>query len=99
MFGQFKTSNGFAAHIDSKSAKQSSINELIERDALLLTWHSLTAPYWLTEDEAKTMIFPENLEINSKHKKLGLKLKLGIIATNKKASSSLKTLYIYHADA
>lgn len=84
MFGQFKTSNGFAAHIDSKRAKQSSINELIERDALLLTWHSQTAPYWLTEDEAKALILPENLEINSKHKELGLKLSLGIVAKNKK---------------
>lgn len=80
MFGQFKTSNGFAAHIDSKRAKQSSIHELIERDALLLTWHSQTAPYWLTENEAKALMLPDNLEINSKHKELGLKLNLGIVA-------------------
>lgn len=84
MFGQFKTSNGFAAHIDSKRAKESSINELIERDALLLTWHSQTAPYWLTQEEAKALMLPENLEINSKHKELGLKLSLGIIAKHKK---------------
>lgn len=80
IFGQFKTSNGFAAHVDRKQAKQSSINELIERDALLLTWHSQTAPYWLTEDEAKSAMLPENLEINSKHNELGLKLSLGIVA-------------------
>ena len=84
MFGQFKTSNGFAAHIDSTKAKQSSMHELIERDALLLTWHSQIAPYWLTEEEAKVLMLPENLEINSKHKELGLKLNLGIVAKHKK---------------
>lgn len=85
IFGQFKTSNGFAAHIDSKSAKPSSVNELIERDSLLLTWHSKTAPYWLTEVEAKALMLPENLEIYSKHKKLGLRLSLGIVAKQKKS--------------
>lgn len=84
MFGQFKTSNGFAAHTDSKRAKQSSIYELIERDALLLTWHSKTAPYWLTENEAKALMFPENLEINTAHTKLGFKLNLGIVAKHGK---------------
>jgi len=80
MFGQFKTSNGFAAHINSKKAKQSSIHEVIERDALLLTWHSQTAPYWLTKEEIKALMLSENLEIYSKHKELGLKLTLGIVA-------------------
>lgn len=84
MFGQFKTSNGFAAHVDSMKAKQSSIYELIERDALLLTWHSQIAPYWLTEEESRVLMLPENLEINSQHKKLGLKLNLGIVAKHKK---------------
>jgi hypothetical protein len=83
MFGQFKTSNGFAAHIDSKRAKQSSINELIERDAFLLTWHTAIAPYWLSESESKSLMLPENIEINSKHAKLGLKLSLGIVAKHK----------------
>lgn len=80
MFGQFKTSNGFAAHMDSKSAKDASIHELMERDALLLTWHSQTAPYWLTENELQALVLPENLEISSKHKELGLNLRLGILA-------------------
>lgn len=80
MFGQFKTSNGFAAHIDFKSAKNASIYELMERDALLLTWHSQTAPYWLTENESKALMLPENLEINSKHKELGFNLSLGILS-------------------
>ncbi len=73
IFGQFKTSNGFAAHLDPKRARQASVHELIERDAFLLTWHSGIAPYWLTEDELKALLLPENLKINLKHKKLGLK--------------------------
>lgn len=82
-FGLFHTSNGFAAHIDFKNSKQSSVYELIERDALLLTWHSKTAPYWLTESEARALILSENLEINYNHKKYGLKLNLGIVAKHR----------------
>lgn len=82
IYGGFKSSNGFAAHINPKNARESSINELIERDAFLLTWHSKIAPYWMTEAEVKLVLFAENLYIIQKHKNLGLKLSLGIIATH-----------------
>lgn len=81
-YGGFNTSNGFAAHVDTKNARESSVRELIERDAFLLTWHTQTAPYWMTDAEVKAVLFDENASINSKHKELGLKLSLGIVATH-----------------
>ncbi len=81
MFNQFKTSNGFAAHLNVSNATIASRNELIERDALLLTWHSKTAPYWIECSEIKNLLTNENLELFLNHNKITLKVKFGIIAT------------------
>ena len=82
MFGNFKTSNGFAAHVNCVKAMMASKNELIERDSLLLCWHSGTPPYWLTSNEIRQLLNIENFEIFKNCMKKGLDLKLGIISQN-----------------
>lgn len=76
----FATSNGFAAHIDQTEALKNSRYEIIERDAILLTWHGKQAPYWIGESELTSILSAGNLEILKLHNKHGLDLKLGLIA-------------------
>ncbi len=76
----FKTSNGFAAHTNYKESKISSVNEIIERDAFLISWHGSIPPYWLTELETFNLLTPENKLIFKKHFAKSLSLKVGIIA-------------------
>ena len=80
IFNEFKTSNGFAAHLSYDKSKQSSINELIERDAFLICWHGMKAPYWLSSIEIKKVLSNENLELYSNHLKNNLFLSIGIIS-------------------
>ena len=80
MFNSFKTSNGFAAHINRAEAIKSSRYEVIERDAFLLTWHGKSAPYWIGNTELTTLLSPENVEILKLHHKNDLDLQIGVIA-------------------
>lgn len=84
LYGSFKSSNGFAAHLTKSLAKESSIFELIERDAFLIAWHSYTAPYWLSDIEIKKILGDENFLIVNEHNKFNLKLNLGIVAKSNK---------------
>lgn len=79
-FNDFKTSNGFSAHLTSEEARLNSIYELIERDAFLLSWHSKTAPYWLQMDDYNKLLSISNNEIVKNHTDHNLELQLGIIA-------------------
>lgn len=80
MFNAFKTSNGFAAHIDQDEAIKNSRYEIIERDAILLTWHGKQAPYWVEGQELESFLSAENMNILNLHKSYGLDLKLGLVA-------------------
>lgn len=82
MFTSFKTSNGFAAHVNRAEAMKSSRYEVIERDAFLLTWHGLRAPYWIGNAELTKLLSPENFEILKLHKKNDLDLLIGIVAVS-----------------
>ncbi len=81
MFGiAFKTSNGFAAHLTYEEAAESSRQEIIERDALLLSWHGKIAPYWVGEAELLPMLSEENKNIYHVHVAHKLELRIGLIA-------------------
>lgn len=81
-FSEFNNSNGFAAHKTISQAKQSSIDELIERDTFILCWHGKKAPYWLSKIDINKILSQENIEIYNLHKKVSLNLKLGILSKN-----------------
>lgn len=80
MFKSFKTSNGFAAHVNQNEAIKNSRYEIIERDAILLTWHGKQAPYWIKDQELESMLSSENKSILKLHENYGLDLKLGLVA-------------------
>jgi hypothetical protein len=78
-------SNGFAAHIQTKLAKQNAVNELIERDVLMNSW--------LLKIPAKKIEIPNfdiysNIKTNEILKKInehGFKVTLGILGICNKA--------------
>ena len=46
---KLSSSSGLAAHYDEQLARESSQDELIERDVFLTSWFSQTTPYWLDD--------------------------------------------------
>lgn len=82
IFSCFKTSNGFAAHLNFQKAKNCSLYEIIERDAFLLSWHGQIAPYWLSFSEITNLLSEENLIILTLHSRYKLSFRFGILASS-----------------
>lgn len=100
----FETSNGFAAHVDFDSAQASSRNEVIERDAFLVSWHSKTAPYWLSSDDTAKLLSDENSIILKAHFKHKLNLRIGLVAISESIITAIAcvecsdTKYSFYVD-
>ena len=73
-----KTSSGFAAHLDEKSAHEASIGELIERDAFLACWFAKVPPAWLNFDQLS--FDTSTSEILSTILGSGIRIKFGFLA-------------------
>lgn len=73
-------SSGFAAHIDSRSAENASIGELIERDAFLVCWFAQILPAWIPVANLNFDIPTQNIIAEIIKRKISLKL--GLLATS-----------------
>lgn len=72
------TSSGFAAHVDERSARESSVAELMERDAFLICWFAQVLPAWIPLDRLKLDSRTGN--VLQTVLRQGIRLKIGILA-------------------
>lgn len=90
-FKGFETSNGFSAHKYINRSAENSTNEIIERDAFLISWTCQKAPYWIDRNEFSSLLKIENREILNQHTKNKLEINLGLIArTNNVITAVIK---------
>ena len=72
------TSSGFAAHVDERSARESSIAELMERDVVLICWFAQVLPAWIPLDRLK--FDSKTGSVLQSVLRQGIRIKIGILA-------------------
>ncbi len=77
---KINSSNGLAAHPSFKQVIQKSREELIERDAFLLSWLTFTSPYWLSKSEMESLKLSPLFKFDRKFYNLQMAWKIGIVA-------------------
>lgn len=83
--GQPLSSSGFAAHRTQVAARQSARDELIERDAVLCSWFTRSAPEWMSGTE-----LPEYF---SSFLRAGFTCRLGLSAVAQETEVWISILY------
>ena len=68
--------NGFAAHDSEERARESSVCEVLERDAVLISWLSKRAPFWIESAHLSKRVKQHLTLFETK----GLEIKFGILA-------------------
>jgi hypothetical protein len=75
-----RSSNGFAAHNSFDVASESAIQEIIERDAVLVTWLIKRAPRWLEISDLIAKIKPQFKDLVFLIESLNMQVHFGVLA-------------------